>query len=71
MAFFGELDAFRAFEQRPAERLVLDDVAQEQFPLDFEGVFVGSDARESAASRRRKLMGLSTSGFQVGRGVAA
>ena len=40
-AFFGKLNAFGAFEQRPAERLILDDVAQKKFPLDFEGIVVG------------------------------
>src|SRR5690606_27873687 len=37
---FGELHAFRAFPQSPAERFVERDVAEEMFPLDLEGVVV-------------------------------
>src|ERR1017187_1927086 len=37
-AFFGELHALGAFQQAPAPRLVLDHVAEEQFPLALEGV---------------------------------
>src|SRR5579863_653469 len=40
-ADFGELDALGAVEQRPAEGFVEDDVAEEEFPLDLEGVVVG------------------------------
>ena len=34
----GELDAFRSFAECPFERGVDDDVFEEHFPLDFEGV---------------------------------
>src|ERR1039458_5873882 len=40
-AFFGELHALGAFQQTPAPRLVLDHVAEEQFPLALEGVAEG------------------------------
>src|SRR5690349_21853539 len=37
-ALLCQLNAFRAFEQAPAERLVLHHVAQEELPLALEGV---------------------------------
>ncbi len=40
-AEFGELDAFGAVEEGPAEGFVEGDVAEEEFPLDLEGVVVG------------------------------
>ena len=39
-AQFGQLHALGAFEERVGERLVGDDVAQEEFPLGLEGVVV-------------------------------
>src|SRR6266850_3401486 len=36
----GELDAFGAFEQSPAERAFAGDVLEEELPLHFEGVVV-------------------------------
>src|SRR6266850_6298483 len=36
----GELDAFGAFEQSPAERAFARDVLEEELPLHFEGVVV-------------------------------
>src|ERR1035441_6992330 len=40
-AFFGELHTLGAFQQAPAERLVFDHVAEEEFPLALEGVVEG------------------------------
>ena len=40
-AEFGKLDAFGSAQEIPREGFVKNDVAQEEFPLDFEGVVVG------------------------------
>ena len=40
-AELGELDAFGTAQEIPWEGFVDNDVAQEEFPLDFEGVVVG------------------------------
>ena len=45
-AFFCQLDAFGAFPQCPGEGFIFDDVSQEEFPLDLEGVLVCWLARD-------------------------
>ena len=40
-AEFGELDAFGSAQEIPWEWFVENEVAQEEFPLNFEGVVVG------------------------------
>ena len=40
-AEFGELDAFGSAQEIPREGFVENEVAKEEFPLDFEGVVVG------------------------------
>ena len=64
-----QLDALRAFEESPAERLVLDDVPQEELPLHLEGV-VEAALAGNFGQPVEELDRLSMSGFQTPRGVA-